>query len=43
VYNSVSAKHLQTYCDEYYFRYNRGLANQPMFTSLLDQVLANAE
>jgi len=43
VYHSVSAKYLQTYCDEYAFRYNRRAANQPMFTSLLDQVVVKAE
>jgi transposase len=34
---------LQTYLDEYSFRYNRRLANEPMFTSLLNQVTAKAE
>lgn len=43
VYHSVSEKYLQTYCDEYAFRYNRRAGNQPMFTSLLDQVVAKAE
>jgi transposase len=43
VYHSVSEKYLQTYCDEYSFRYNRRAANQPMFTSLLNQVVAKAE
>lgn len=38
VYHSVSAKYLQTYCNEYSFRYNRRLAGEPMFTSLLSQV-----
>jgi hypothetical protein len=35
VYHSVSAKYLQTFCDEYAYRYNRRAAGQPMFTSLL--------
>ena len=43
VYHSVSAKYLQSYCDEYSFRYNRRAANEPMFTSLLGQVVAKAE
>jgi transposase len=43
VYHSVSTKYLQSYCDEYSFRYNRRAANQPIFTSLLDQVVAKAE
>src|SRR6202789_1066982 len=32
VYHNVSEKYLQTYCDEYAFRYNRRAANEPMFT-----------
>jgi transposase-like protein len=43
VYHSVSKKYLQTYLDEYTFRYNRRTENQPMFTSLLSQVVAKAE
>jgi transposase len=43
VYHSVSTKYLQTYCDEYAFRYNRRAGNEPMFTSLLGQVVAKAE
>jgi len=43
VYHSVSKKYLQTYLDEYSFRYNRRALNQPMFTSLLTQVVAKAE
>jgi len=43
VYHSVSKKYLQTYLDEYSFRYNRRISNQPMFTSLLTQVLEKAE
>ncbi len=43
VYHSVSEKYLQTYCDEYAFRYNRRAGSEPMFTSLLGQVVAKAE
>jgi transposase len=43
VYHSVSTKYLQSYCDEYSFRYNRRAGNQPMFTSLLSEVVAKAE
>jgi transposase len=43
VYHSVSTKYLQSYCDEYSFRYNRRAGDQPMFTSLLSQVAAKAE
>jgi transposase-like protein len=43
VYHSVSAKYLQTYCDEYSYRYNRRMAGQPMFTSLLSEVVGRAE
>jgi transposase-like protein len=43
VYHSVSTKYLQSYCDEYSFRYNRRAGNEPMFTSLLSQVVAKAE
>lgn len=42
VYHSVRAKYLQSYCDEYSFRYNRRNAGQPMFTSLLEQVSERA-
>lgn len=38
VYHSVSAKYLQSYCDEYTFRYNRRFDTQPMFTSFLHQI-----
>ena len=38
VYHSVSRKYLQSYLDEYSFRYNRRFAEEPMFVSLLDQV-----
>lgn len=43
VYHSVSKKYLQTYLNEYSFRYNRRAENQPMFTSLLTQVVGKAE
>ena len=43
VYHSVSKKYLQTYLDEYSFRYNRRNSGQPMFTSLLEQVSERAE
>ncbi len=42
VYHSVSAKYLQSYCDEYSFRYNRRAEGQPMFTSLLEQASERA-
>jgi transposase-like protein len=42
VYHSVSRKYLQTYLDEYSFRYNRRAAGQPMFTSLLAEVSERA-
>ena len=38
VYHNVSAKYLQTYFDEYSFRYNRRLDAQPMFHHFLTQV-----
>jgi transposase-like protein len=43
VYHSVSKKYLQTYLNEYNFRYNRRNEGQPMFTSLLAQTVAKAE
>ena len=43
VYHAVSRKYLQSYCNEYSFRYNRRSGNEPMFTSLLGQVVAKAE
>ena len=43
VYHSVSKKYLQTYLDEYSFRYNRRNGFQPMFTSLLGEVAKQAE
>jgi transposase-like protein len=38
VYHNVSAKYLQTYFDEYSFRYNRRNDTQPMFRSFLSQI-----
>ncbi|MGD0798924.1 MAG: IS1595 family transposase [Acidobacteriaceae bacterium] len=42
VYHSVSKDYLQTYLDEYSFRYNRRNEGQPMFTSLLAEVSERA-
>jgi transposase-like protein len=42
VYHSVSRKYLQSYLDEYSFRYNRRTSGQPMFVSILDQVADKA-
>ena len=38
VYHSVSAKYLQSYLDEYSFRYNRRNSYRPMFWAILDRV-----
>ena len=43
VYHSVSTKYLQSYLDEYAFRYNHRKASEPMFVSLLDQVTLKAK
>ena len=43
VYHSVSKKYLQTYLNEYSFRYNRRNSEQPMFVSLLNQIYERAE
>lgn len=43
VYHLVSKKYLQTYLDEYSFRYNRRNQGQPMFTSLLAEASERAE
>jgi transposase len=43
VYHSVSREYLQTYLNEYSFRYNRRNDSKPMFVSFLDQVVAKAE
>lgn len=42
VYHSVSRKYLQSYLDEYAYRYNRRNASEPMFVSLLEQVADKA-
>ena len=38
VYHSVSDKYLQSYLDEYSFRYNHRKDAAPMFTTVLSQV-----
>jgi transposase len=38
VYHSVSAKHLQSYIDEYSFRYNQRSDTKPMFKNFLRQI-----
>lgn len=39
VYHGVSAKHLQSYCDEYTFRYNnRDAGGRGMFSAFLDRI-----
>lgn len=43
VYHAVSTKYLQTYLDEYAFRYNRRDSSEPMFISLLEQVSERAD
>jgi transposase len=43
VYHSVSRKYLQSYLDEYSFRYNRRADSQPMFTAFLNQVAEKAK
>ena len=43
VYHSVSKQYLQTYLDEYCFRYNHRNDGVPMFTSLLGRVSQQAE
>ncbi len=42
-YHSVSKKYLQSYLDEYSFRYNRRRAAIPMFVALIDQVAVKEE
>lgn len=42
VYHSVSTKYLQSYCDEYSFRYNNRFSEKPMFTSILERVSERA-
>jgi transposase len=41
VYHSVSAKWLQSYCNEYAFRYNRRFSSRPMFIHFLNQIQKN--
>jgi transposase len=38
VYHSVSAKHLQSYVDEYTFRYNHRKDEAPMFASMVSRI-----
>jgi transposase-like protein len=38
VYHCVSRKYLQTYIDEYTFRYNHRLDEQPIFLTILEKV-----
>jgi len=42
VYHSVGHHYLQTYLNEYTFRYNRRFDTQPMFLSFIKQVRKNA-
>ncbi|MGP8174996.1 MAG: IS1595 family transposase [Terracidiphilus sp.] len=43
VYHSVGKQYLQTYLDEFSFRYNRRNSGQPMFTLLLERTAELAE
>ncbi len=43
VYHSVSQKYLQSYLDEYTFRYNRRDQGNLLFKSILEQVAERAE
>lgn len=44
VYHSVSTKHLQSYIDEYVFRYNnRDQEGRGMFTAFLDRLILKAD
>jgi hypothetical protein len=43
VYHSVSREYLQTYLDEYSFRYNRRNGTEPMFNAFLNQVVEKAQ
>jgi hypothetical protein len=38
VYHSVSKRHLQSYLDEYAWRYNHRADTRPMFWTILDRV-----
>jgi len=42
VYHSVSSKHLQSYLDEYAFRYNHRKDEHPMFLTMLSRVSSPA-
>jgi len=42
VYHSISTTYLQSYLDEYSFRYNRRRSTRPMFWAMLDQVEKDA-
>ena len=42
VYHSVGKKYLQTYLDEYAFRYNRRDQGNLIFTSILERVFERA-
>lgn len=42
-YHAVSQKYLQSYLDEYSFRYNRRNVPEPMFRMILEQVSERAE
>jgi len=42
-HHAVSQKYLQSYLDEYGFRYNRRKVEKPMFRLILDQVCERAE
>jgi transposase len=41
-YHHVTARHLQEYVDEYSFRYSHRKDEQPMFTTMLKQVVCHA-
>ena len=43
VYHSVSSKHLQSYLDEYSFRYNHRKDERPMFLTMLSRVSVASE
>jgi transposase len=43
VSHSVSKQYLQSYLDEYSFRYNRRNDSQPMFNAFLNQVVEKAK
>lgn len=38
VYRGVSSKHLQSYLDEYVFRYNNRTNERGMFNAFLDRI-----